>query len=248
MNGARKHLSTVEQNNANRLVEAIHTGNKASVIAELENRSTKDDLTTVFAAGLAALPIAGPALQVLFEEYMPKRQQQRLFEAVAEIAEQLKKSQKKIDPELATTEEFESLLQKTLQKMKLEHRKRKRKAFQAILINALIPKEAKLADQESLYFDMVDILHEQQLYILKALHDCNFPTEKKKSGTLLGYLSVKLHTPSAIVEFLSGQLDNHSLTNNLKEELFKSPECEEKASPYLTDFGKSFLAFISSPN
>jgi hypothetical protein len=251
---AHANLPVVADSDHAALEAAIRTGDKQALIHELERRVDRDDLAVAIGAAMAAIPIAGPALQVLLDEYMPKRRQQRLATAVAEICFMIKTIDERVSREFVTTEEFEGLFRETLQRLQIEHRQQKRQAFEAILVNSLLPEKRILYDQNSLFLNLVDQLLEPQLHILRALWslDRSEPSsEIKRYPTLLAFFSTTLDTTSAIVAFLCKRLDDYSLTKDLIDRLTAGPAVaaggDQQNAPYLTDLGFSFLTYITPP-
>ncbi len=143
-------------------------------ILDIKEGNIQDKIRSLFINYLGVIPVLGPALSSLFNEYIPERRQERLYKFLDDFLTELKNLEEsnvtKIDVDYLYSEEFGYIFEETLMLVTKAYQKEKIIAFKNILINSLIDKNVN-QDIKEIYLHLVDELTDFDIFILRKIHE-----------------------------------------------------------------------------
>jgi hypothetical protein len=131
------------------MVKSEHEPKSLEIIKQMqgESPSVKDHLLNIFKAGLSAAPFLG-AISSLLSDYIPSSRAKRMEEFAAQVAEDLRQIQDKVNADYLLTDDFAFLFEKCFRAVAENPQKEKLRAFRGILVNSVLNTSLKEEEKE----------------------------------------------------------------------------------------------------
>lgn len=222
-----------------------------------------DTKHTLVKAGLSAIPIVGGPASELFSKVITPSIEIRRDEWIESIAEALKTLEEKVEgfriENLCENELFVSTVMQATQAAIRNHQKVKLEALKNAVLNAALPSAPK-EDLQLMFLNFVDSLTSWHLRMLKLLNDYEVKRSSSRSkGKRLEFIAKSKEKPvittqKALPDLGENQIFYDQVLKDLNIRGLLEIRMGEGANflqkivySQPTNWGKQFLAFISSP-
>ena len=221
-----------------------------SDITNRPKRKASDVAHTLVKAGLSAVPMVGSTANELLSLVISPSLEKRRDKWIESIAEALKVLEEQISgfkiENLCENELFISTVMKALQVAMRNHQKEKLDALNNAVLNSALP-NAPEEDMQFMFLNFVDTFTPQHLFLLQFFSKVpNIHNPKKRMELIDKELRKFIPDWTSNKEFFSQvvqELSSSGLVNVGKKEI----EGLIISSHPITDLGKKFLEFVTSP-
>lgn len=196
-----------------------------------------ENIKNTLVASTSLIPIAGGALSVLLDKYIPSIYEKKREAFFLFLDQEFKKLNIDEKQENLNSEAFMMVFVKVFKGVMEEYHEEKIKAFQNILINSLMNKTEDKFDEVSFFIRLVNDLTVDQIKIMLLVKNKQFVQEDslyKAVNKLWGDIE-ESYLMACVTELIRANLISNSSKN----------QTQTNFKHYLTAFGEKFLNYIS---
>jgi len=203
-------------------------------------------LDTVASVSSIAPWVGGPVSSVLSGMSI-SRKMERVNEVLLNMAEGIKGLESEIPKNYVKTEEFQELLEETLQKSAKEHNDEKRKAYSAFLINDIKNQTNDTYDEKLRFLRTLEEMQIDHIYILRAMMLEPDPNPANIMGSVNSTLKKRLPSiPPDRIKDLAEQLTDMKVANLANLGVTMTARGAEELQSCITTYGHRFIGYILS--
>ncbi len=203
-------------------------------------------LDTVASVSSIAPWVGGPVSSVLSGMSI-SRKMERVNEVLLNMAEGIKGLESEIPKNYVKTEEFQELLEETLQKSAKEHNDEKRKAYSAFLINDIKNPTNDTYDEKLRFLKTLEEMQIDHIYILRAMMLQPDPNPANIVGSVNSTLKKRLPSmPPDRIKDLAEQLTDMKVANLANLGGTMTARGAEELQSRITPYGHRFIRYILS--
>ncbi|NOQ23734.1 MAG: hypothetical protein GQ564_00085 [Bacteroidales bacterium] len=209
--------------------------------------NTKQHLKNISIAAISTIPIAGGAISVLLDKYLPEFMQRRRDIMVEEINKDLKLLQENFSNINLSDDRFISTFIKCTKLSLEEYESEKIEAYRNIILNSVIPAESDF-DESTLFINWIQELTIDEIRIIKAINDIDDVVYKNVNSNDI-YQLLKVVYPNLPADYLI-IIGQDLMTKNIvmgKNSYRKDNNKHSERQWYLTNLGERFVKYITSP-
>ena len=204
------------------------------------------ELALEYAALVAsAMPTIGGPLSNILSGMAGERRLQRIAEAFEGMAEGLRDFKSEVSDSYVQTEEFEELLEETLQKVSREHSQEKRRIYRDFLLG-VIKSPGEAYDEQLRFLRTLEELQGDHIKILRAFMEAPDP-HPPDMGSIRATLKKRLpNMDENRIGDLVSQLEDLKILTDASFQGMMTGRGAERLASRITSYGSRLTAFIKA--
>jgi hypothetical protein len=222
----------------------VKKGNKNREIIPIS--TVQEDFLNIAATISSIAPwIGGPVSSVL-SGMSVSRKIERINEVLINMAEEIKGLESEIPKDYVKTDEFQELLEKTLQQVSNERNDEKRRAYATLLANDIKNPAHDIYEEKIRFLRTLEEIQPNHIHILRAMMlkpDPNSTGMSSVSKTLEKRLP---NIPTEKIKDLAEQLTDMRLANLTNLNTMMTGIGAEQLQSRITSYGQRFIKYIIS--